>query len=347
MSIKLGLPPGSVVYIGDQRDQKVSIQYFDYNEQQFTEGSIEKLEECLSLRDRESVTWVNVDGVHDLSIIEEAGRIFNLHPLLLEDLVNTEQRPKYQDYGDHLFFTLKMLDYNLKQGEIEKEQISFILADKYVLSFQEHQGDLFDPVRDRIRNMKGKVRTRGCDYLIYALLDVVVDHYFTIIENLGLEVEDLEDDIISSPEHHDMIRIQKLKNNIMEIRSSVYPLREAILKLQKEESPLIEKQTQNYFSDVYDHTIQIMESIESYKDVIASLKDIYMSTLSLKMNQVMQMLTVISTIFIPLTFIVGVYGMNFKNMPELSAKYGYFVLWGLMGLIALGMILWFRRKKWL
>ncbi len=346
MSKKIGLPPGTLVYIGEARQNEVRIHYFDYNEKEYSEKDVNHLSDCLALKDKDSVTWININGVHHTEIVEEAGRLFKLHPLLLEDVVNTLQRPKYEDYESHLFFTLKMLSYDPNKQEVDTEQVSFVLADKFVISFQEKEGDLFDPVRERIRNMRGKVRTKGCDYLIYALLDVVVDNYFSIIESLGVEVDDMEEEILAHPDQSAMQQMQVLKRNMMEIRSTVYPLREAIFKLQKEESPLILTETQSYFSDVYDHTVQIMESIESYKDIVASIKDIYMSSLSLKMNQVMQVLTVISTIFIPLTFLVGVYGMNFKNMPELRTQYGYFVLWGIMGIIALAMVFMFKKKKW-
>ena len=270
-----------------------------------------------------------------------------MHPLVLEDIVNTSQRPKIDDYNDYIFLVAQMMYYDADE-QIVNEQISFILGKNYVLTFQEAEGDVFDMLRDRIRNGKGRVRQHGSDYLLYALIDSIVDHYYAIIETMGNKVEELEDQLFEGIREEEITNeIQTLKREILKIRRAIFPLREIINRIEKSESSLIEEKTQRYFSDVYDHVIQISETIEIYREMIWSLMDMYMTNISNKMNEVMKVLTIIATIFIPLTFIAGIYGMNFEYIPELQLKNGYFYIWGLMILIFIGMLYYFKRKKWL
>jgi magnesium transporter len=343
---KAGLPPGTIIYTGHEQERIPQITVIQYNQGIFDEFSADNVEEVKSHLKDELNSWINIDGIHNTEIIAQFEETFNIHSLQLEDIVNVHQRPKIEDFGHYLFFTLKMLTYNQDTKEVDSEQVSFIMGKNYLISFQEKPGDVFDSIRDRLRNMKGKVRHKGTDYLAFALIDVIVDYYFHIIESIGDEINALEELIFSNPDDKHLQDIQHNKKQLLLLRKSIYPLREAIYKLQKTEFSLIDKKTIKYFNDVYDHTVQIIETIESQRDMNTGLKDIYLSGLSMQMNRVMQVLTLIATIFIPLTFIVGIYGMNFEYMPELSWRYGYFIIMGLMLAIALGLLFYFKRKKW-
>jgi magnesium transporter len=288
-----------------------------------------------------------------VGIIEKIGKNFNLHPLLLEDILNTGQRPKAEDFEDHIFIVSKMLYFEETESEIISEQLSVIIGANFVISFQERHGDVFNAVRERIRNGKGRIRKMGSDYLAYALLDAVVDHYFLILEKLGEKIEGLEEDLLTNPTTETMQSIHNLKREMIFLRKSVWPLREVVNSLEKGESKLIKKSTKIYLRDVYDHTIQVMDSVESFRDVLSGMLDLYLSVISNKMNEVMKVLTIIATIFIPLTFIAGIYGMNFNpeaspfNMPELNWHFGYPAVWLVMILIGLTMLGFFKNKKWL
>jgi magnesium transporter len=346
-SKKFGLPPGTLMYIGNVKDYGVKITVFDYSETHYQERILKDVNECTSYKEKTTPTWINFDGIHKVELIQKVGDIFNLHPLLLEDIVNTEHRPKLEDYGDYIFFTLKMLNYDNDKDVISTEQISFVLGKNYVLSFQENEGDIFDSIRDRIRTGKGRVRKKDTDYLVFVLADAIVDRYYYIVESLGEKIEKLEEEIIANHSDSAIKKIQRIKKDLILLRRSIYPLREAIGTLEKGESVLIEKSTRKYFKDVYDHTIQVIEYLEAYRDMTATLMELYLSGINNKMNTVMKVLTIIATIFIPLTFIAGIYGMNFDNMPELRTKYGYFVVLAIMFVIGLGMMYYFRKKKWL
>ncbi len=345
-SKKAGLPPGTLVHIGERKAEKVRITIIDYDEKQFKEMEAETIEVCFPFKSEPTVTWINIDGLHQVDIIEKLGSCYNLHPLLLEDILNTEQRPKMEDFGDHLFFVLKMLDLG-ENSVIETEQISLVLGSNYVISFQEHEGDVFNAVRERIRKNKGRIRKSGADYLAYTLMDSIVDNYFLILENIGERIEATEQELTVNPTPETLHSIRDLKREMIFLRRSVWPLREVINNLERGESPLIHKSLNAYLRDVYDHTIQIIDTVESLRDMISGLLDVYLSTISNRMNEVMKVLTIFASIFIPLTFIAGIYGMNFKFMPELEWGWGYFASLCVMALVAGALLVYFKRKKWL
>jgi magnesium transporter len=343
----VGQVPGALVYTGNKSGNKLHIQSFDYNKDTVEETVLLNTEDAVPVKDTESVTWININGLHHIGEIEKIGKQYNLHPLVLEDIVNTTQRPKIDEYDNYLFVVLKMLYYD-KNEEIINEQVSFVLGKNYVLTFQEAEGDVFDTVRDRLRYSKGRIRTLKSDYLLYALIDAVVDQYFSIIETLGNKIEDLETDIFDGQAKSTMnLEVQQLKREILKVRRAIFPLREVINRIEKTENALIYKRTITYYRDIYDHLIQVSENIDIYREMIWSLMDMYMTTISNRMNEVMKVLTIMSSIFIPLTFLAGIYGMNFDFMPELKYRYSYFVLLGAMFFLFLGLLFYFKRKKWL
>ena len=346
-SKKLGLPPGTLVFLGEKKLEKSRISIIDYDEKKFEEKTVETIEECFPFKDKPTVTWINIDGIHDVDIIEKLGKQFDLHPLLLEDIVNAEQRPKVDDYGNHLFIVMKMFQYDEKNDELIVEQVSMILGENFVISFQERIGDVFDFVRNRIRNSKGPVRKMSADYLAYALVDAIVDSYFVILEKIGEEIESREAELVTNPTPETLQTIYRLKTNLAHLRKSIWPLREVVSILERGGSALIKKKTVLYLRDVYDHTIQVIDTIETSRDITSGMLDIYLSSVSIKMNEVMKVLTIIATIFIPLTFIVGVYGMNFAYMPELQINWAYPMIWIIMIAIGILMILYFRKRRWL
>ena len=344
---KLGQIPGSVVYTGERSKAKLSLEVFDYTKQNCIEKELQNIEESFDFKHTDSITWININGLNYVTEIEKLGQHYNIHPLVQEDIVNIAQRPKIDEHENYLFIVLKMLYYDKNQN-IVSEQVSFILGKNYVLSFQESEGDVFDSVRDRIRHAKGRVRNMEADYLLYTLIDAIVDHYFSVIEILGDKIEDFETKIFSGHIEDDASRnIQDLKREILRVRRSIFPLREIISRIEKNDNKLIHKNTITYYRDIYDHLIQVSENIDIYREMIWSLMDMYMTTISNKMNEVMKVLTIMASIFIPLTFIAGVYGMNFQHMPELQYKYGYHIVWGAMILIFIALLYYFKRKKWL
>ena len=346
-SSKAGLPPGTLVHVGEKKVESVRITFIDYDEQIFQEKQVPNIEECLKLKDTPTVSWINIDGLHDIELLEKLGKSFEIHPLILEDILSTGQRPKFEDYEKYIFVVLNMLSFDQENNSVEVEQVSLILGPNYVISFQERIGDVFDLVRDRIRNAKGRIRKMGPDYLAYALLDAIVDNYFAILEKFGEKIESMEEEVIGNPTEQTIQQIHSLKREMIALRKSIWPLRELIGGLQKSESSLIQETTDIYMRDVYDHTIQIIDTIESFRDMVSGLLDIYLSSLSNKMNAVMKVLTIIATLFIPLTFVAGIYGMNFEYMPELKVRWAYGAVWLVMITIAVIMLLCFRRKKWL
>lgn len=347
LSKKAGLPPGTLVYVGKKRDEIVKITIIDYDEKHFEEKEVKKVEECLPFKDKPTVTWINIDGIHQVDIIEAIGKHFGVHPLVLEDIVNTGQRPKMEDFGNYLFVVLKMIYYDEKEDEIKTEQVSLLISQNFVISFQEREGDVFNSIRERIRGSKGRIRKMGADYLAYALMDSVVDNYFVIIEKVGEKLEGMEEELVKNTTPETLQAIHSLKRNMIFLRKSVWPLREVIGGLERGESKLVQEPTQIYFRDVYDHTIQVMDAIETSRDMLSGMLDIYLSSVSNRMNEVMKVLTIIATIFIPLTFIAGIYGMNFQNMPELGWRWGYFAVLIVMVSIGISMLAYFKRKKWL
>jgi magnesium transporter len=344
---KSGLPPGTLVHIGEKKAEEVKITVIDYDEAGFQELHFDSIEACFVFKGRPSVTWINVEGLHDVANIQKLGDCYGFHPLILEDILNTDQRPKIEDFDAYLYIVLKML-HNGESTQTVAEQISLILGPNYVISFQEGiEGDVFNSIRERIRTGKGRIRSMGADYLAYSLIDAIVDNYFVIIEKMGERIEDLEDELVKDPVTRTLHEIHTLKREMIFLRKAVWPLREVINFLERGESSLIKGSTAIYLRDVYDHTIQVIDAIETSRDMLSGMLDIYLSSISNRMNEIMKFLTIIGTIFIPLTFIVGVYGMNFEHMPELKWRWGYFGLWGVMAGLAVFMLFYFRKKKWL
>jgi magnesium transporter len=346
-SRKSGLPPGSLIHIGEKKTERTRITIIDYDERGFQEKEARTVEECFPFKETATVTWINIDGVHDSEVIGKIGGHFGLHPLILEDIMNTAQRPKMEDMGDHIFIVLRMISFEGKKKGIQSEQVSLILGPNFVISFQEREGDVFDPVRERVRTGKGRLRKLGPDYLAYALIDSIVDNYFAVLEKLGEKVEFIEEELVKDPGRRTLQEIHVLKREMIYLRKSVWPLREVISRLERAESALIKGSTGIFLRDVYDHTIQVVDTVETYRDMLSGMLDMYLSSVSNRMNEVMKILTIIATIFIPLTFIAGIYGMNFRYMPELDWRLGYFAVIGLMLAIGILMVIFFRRKKWL
>lgn len=323
--------------------QKVILELIQYDERDHRMITGKPVTELLGQFKPGMVNWINVDGLNDKNIIEKVGERFNLHSLLIED-VCSEHQPKVEEYDDYLFFTLKML-YSIKDGVIDYEQISFVMGKDFLLSFQEKEGDLFGTLRDRLRLDQGRARKKKSDYLLYRLVDIIVDNYYNVLDAVGYQIEQIEEEIDNNTDF-EFQKIQRVKKELIYLRKALYPLRDAISKLAKEESGFIDQSNIRYFSDVYDHVVHLIDSMDTYKDLTSSLMDIHINTMNTKMNEVMKVLAVISTIFMPLTFIVGIYGMNFDHMPELRWKFGYLEVWILMIAIAGGMVLYFKHKKW-
>jgi len=347
-SKKAGLPPGTLVHIGEQRAEASKITVINYDEADYHEMELKTVEECFPYKDKPSMTWLNIDGIHQKEILEKLSGCFGFHPLVMEDIMNTGQRPKMEDYSDYLYIVLKMLYYNEKENKMSTEQVSLIVSPHIVISFQEGlEGDVFGPLRERIKNDKGKIRKMGTDYLAYSMIDAIVDSYFMILEKLGEKIELLEEGLISDPKTATLHEIHYLKTEMIFLRKAVWPLREVISMMVRGESPLIHEPMKIYLRDVYDHTIQVIDTIENLRDMVSGMLDIYLSSISNRLNSVMKVLTIIATIFIPLTFIVGVYGMNFKYMPELEWRFGYPLIWLIMLAIGISMLILFRKKNWL
>jgi len=349
-SKKSGSPPGTLVHIGEERTDRVRITLLRYSESEVREEELEDLEHLGQISPtlgEEGVSWMNIEGVHHLETIEKMGKCYGIHPLTLEDIVNTEQRPKIEEYEDYLFVVLKAFDYADQDSELIMGQISLILKPKMVISFVEKSGATYNALKDRIRAGKGKIRKEGSDYLAYCLMDVTVDHYFNILEELGEGIELLQEELIANPTKTTLQQIHKMKRQMILFRRSVWPLRETVGSLLRGESGAIHKSTLVYLRDVYDHLIHVIDSVEIYRDMLAGMMDLYLSSLSNRMNEIMKVLTVIATIFMPLTFIAGVYGMNFKYMPELEWHWGYPTVLVLMAAVTVYMLFYFSRKKWI
>ena len=346
-SRKAGLPPGTPVHLGERKSDTTRLTLLHYDEQRAVEQEMKTAQECLALRDSPGVSWINITGLHEVETLAQFGDTFGLHPLVLEDILNTDQRPKLEDYGEYLYIVIKRLGNGAPANEISTEQISLILGRNLVISFLESDSGVFNVVKDRILNNRGRIRRLGADYLAYTLMDAVVDNYFAIFEKLGERIEILQETIISRPTPASLQTLHALKRELLFLRKSVWPLREVVSGLQRGDSTLIHKDTWFYLRDVYDHTIHVIDTIETYRDMLASMMDIYLSSLSIRLNEVMKVLTIIATIFMPLTFIVGLYGMNFQHMPELSWRWGYPLVLLVMAGVTAGMLVFFRRKKWI
>lgn len=343
---KRGTPPGTMVYTGRQKEEPLRISVIDYDAGNISEQEDASTESCVALKETNSVTWINVTGLNDTEAVSRIGREFAIHPLVLEDILHTTQRPKLEDLGDYLFLVVRMLFVEPDHNEIHSEQISFILTDHCLITFQEKAGDVFDEIRDRLRKSHGRIRKMGADYLLYTLMDAIVDNYFLILEKTGEEIELIEQALMENPNSQVMTELYGQKRELLYIRKAIWPLREAIGGLERGESKLLKPKTHAYLRDLYDHTIQVIDTVETFRDMLSGVQDLYLSSLGHKTNQVMQVLTIISTIFIPITFIAGIYGMNFEVIPELKWKYGYATVWVVMILMTVGMLAYFRRKRW-
>ena len=343
---EVGLPPGSLVHVGKQKVDKPSISLVDYFQDYFDTRTDITIEEATAFKETETISWINLSGIHDTSLIELFGQKFGIHNLALEDILNTQHRPKVEEMEGFSLIILKMLFFDDETQSIEAEQISLILGPHYVLTFQEREGDVFDGVRGRLQRSNGRIRQRGTDYLAYALIDSIVDSYFHILEKIGDNLAELEEDLLNNPNQSVLGRIHHYKRQLMLLRKSVWPLREVISELYKEESSLIREDTRVFLRDLYDHTIQVLDTVEIFRDTVSGLQDLHMSAVGNRMNEIMKVLTIMASIFIPLTFIAGIYGMNFEYIPELKLRYGYFMVWGVMLGCVAGMVIYFRSKKW-
>ena len=325
-------------------DNHVILELIQYNSKEYAMQADLPVDELLTQTKSNHVNWINIDGLHDKSIVLKLGKHFSLHSLLIDDILSDHQ-PKAEEFDDYLFFTMKML-YSIKENKIDYEQISFVLGKDYLLSFQEKEGDLFGSLRERIKQSSGRVRTRNADYLLYRLIDIIVDNYYTVLDEVGQQIEQVEDDIYKGPSNQEFQKIQRIKKELIYLRKALYPLRDAVSKLAKDESGFIEQANIRYYGDVYDHVVHLIDSLDTYKDLTSSLMDIHINTVNTRMNEVMKVLAVFSTIFMPLTFIVGIYGMNFDFMPELHSNWGYPLVMSFMAALFFGMIRFFKYKKW-
>lgn len=343
----IGRVPGELVFIGEQKTAQTTIRVIDYDKEHLAELELHDIHEGLAFKETETVTWINMNGLHDTGVIRELGKGFGLHPLVLEDILNTGQRPKMEEYDDYLFLVIKMMRYDEEVGRISSEQLSLVLGKTFLLSFQERPGDVFEPVRDRIRKQKGRIRGVGIDYLAYALLDTIVDNYIFIIERLGEKIEEIEDEILDNPTQEILARINSYKQEINYLRKSIRPARESLLQLSRLDSDLIQAATGPFLKDLLDLSTQAVEVIDTYREMLSDHLNIYNTGINNRLNEIMKVLTIFSAIFIPLTFIAGIYGTNFEYLPELHFRYSYFVFWGVMLTVALAMVRFFRRRNWL
>jgi len=344
---KAGLPPGTLVYIGKQNKDAGLIKLVRYDKDTYHEKTTRNIEECSKFLKKPGVKWINVYGLHKIQMIERFGKEFDLHPILLEDVVNTQHIPKMDDYDDHLFIVLKSLCYNKKKKCLDDEQISIVLGKDFIITFQERKPDTYLEIRRNLRNNRGRMRRMGADYLAYVLSDYIVDMYFVLLEKLGDEIELLEDEVTHEPTQNSVRKIQELKKNVMYIRKIVWPMRDVVSKLTRRESPLVSKGINVYLGDLHDHVMEVINTVETFREALSSMVEIYMYSISNKTNEIMKVLAVFSTIFMPLTFITGIYGMNFMHMPELGYEYGYYFAICAMGIIAVTMLSYYRSKKWI
>ncbi len=343
---KTGLSPGSLIFTGKQKVQQTNITLKRYSPDNIQEQNITPDHTFKSPANDEMV-WYDIRGVHDVTLVEKIGAAFQIHPLVLEDVLETNQRPKLEEYENGIFLVVRALSFDQSALAIHTEQVAIYFSNKLLISFQEDKTDLFEGVRTRITSGRGKIRSRGADYLAYALIDNIVDYYFDVLDKVEEEIDRIEDEVLTNPGMQVKSSIHQLKRELLTVRKSVNPLREAISRFSKAEHDLIDESSKLFLRDLHDHIIQIMDMVENYRDTLSGLQDLYLSELSYKMNSVMQMLTIIATIFIPLSFLAGVYGMNFDHIPELHWQYSYYVFWGVIVFIIGGSLYYFRRKGWL
>ncbi len=346
-----GAVPGSLIFIGQRKMDQVRISVMDYNKENCTEATFDNIEEAIQFTHNNTVTWINIEGLHDTSFIEKVGKHFSIHSLVLEDILNTGQRSKFESIEDYMFITLKMLDLQEEQEDhemwISSEQVSMIVKDNFLITFQEQTGDVFEPVRDRIRNNRGRIRYSGCDYLAYVLLDSIVDNYIYLIEELGEGVEDLELNVLDSPEDDILEDINGYKRELNFLSKVIRPVRDTVINFTRTENESLQETTRIYLRDLQDLTLHSVESIDTYRELLNDYLNIYHTRVSNRLNDIMRVLTIFSAIFIPLTFLAGIYGTNFEYFPELSYKYSYFIFLGACFMIGIGMLFFFKRKKWI
>jgi magnesium transporter len=342
-----GQAPGALVYTGIKGSRQPRLTMLDYDEQRVVERELPRLDDCTEFKDSRTVTWINVDSITEPGLLESFARVMGFHALMLEDILNTDQRPKFEDYGNYVYIVAKMLDYDARNGEIQIEQLSLIVGPNYVISFQERAGDFFDPLRERIRKSLGRVRKMGSDYLAYVMLDIIVDHYFLVLEKLGEKIEQLEETVIANPREGTVRAVYAVKREMIFVRKSVWPLREVVAGMQRSESVLIRESNAAYFRDLHDHVMQVTDGVDTFRDLLNGMLDSYYSTITTRTNSVMKVLTLFSAIFMPLTFITGIFGMNFRNFPELDWHYGFQGSLVLMGVAIVVMIAIFKWKRWL
>ncbi|MEK6709172.1 MAG: magnesium/cobalt transporter CorA [Nitrospinota bacterium] len=344
---KAGLAPGTLVHTAEKKTERTAVRALDYGRDALDEREVQDPAEWRALKDSPAMTWIRVEGIHETEVLRQLGEAFGIHALVLEDILHTEQRPKVEDYDDYLYVVLKVLLYDGEAKRISVEQLSIVLGKNFVITFEEKDRGLFEPILKRIREAKGRFRSRGVDYLFHTLVDVVVDHYFVILERLGEDVEELEEDVIEDPTPQVMHRIFDARVNMLILRRALYPLRDLTNLLVREDYALIGEEVEVYFRDVYDHAVQLIETVEVSRDMVQNMADLYISVVNNRLNEVIKMLTLIATIFIPLTFISSVYGMNFKYMPELEHPWGYFAIWGVMIGLGVSMLGYFKRRGWI
>jgi magnesium transporter len=344
---KPGTAPGTLVHSGEKKVERTVIRSIDYDAGNLREEELPDAAACVPFRDSGTVSWVDIDGLHDVELVQRLGEAFGWHPLMLEDIVSVGQRAKLEAYDGALYIVVPMLRWNANTLQADEEQLSLILGDRYVFTFQERVGDVFDGVRERLRTSRGRIRARGPDYLTYALIDAVVDNYFVVLEGIGELTEGLEEEVIVDPREHTIQRLHALKRELLSIRRAVWPLRDLVSSLVRDELERFTDETQVFLRDVRDHAVHVLDTVEALRDVVSGMMDLYLSTVSFRTNEIMKVLTVMASIFIPLTFLAGVYGMNFEHMPELHWAWAYPALLVLMFAIAAGMVLYFKRKGWL
>jgi magnesium transporter len=345
-SIKTGLAPGALIHVGSRKSERVDISVIEYDSDSIRHIEVDDPGDLAYFRESSGTSWVNIDGLHNTSLLGSVGEVFGLHPLVLEDILNTEQRPKIEDYGEYIYIAINQLFLDKADGDIITDHQSIVLGKGFVISAGESRTKVFKPVRERLES-GGRIRKLGSDFLAYSLLDAIIDNYFDVLELLGDRVEEVEELLISKPAPETLSKINDLKRDMLFVHKSIWPLREVTNLLERGESQLVQDDTRLFIRDLYDHVIQVIDTTELYRDILSGLLDVYLSSLSNKMNEVMKVLTIISTIFIPLTFLAGIYGMNFRYLPELEWRWGYFALLGVMAVVAVSMLAFFRKKKWL
>ncbi len=343
----IGQVPGELVFIGEKKVGDTTIRLIDYDQEQLSENKLQDIKDGIPYRNTATVTWININGLHDTNLIGELGKGFDLHPLVMEDIVSTGQRPRMEEYDNYLYFALKMMSYSQETGQIQSEQLSMVLGQSFLITFQEQPGDVFEPVRERIRKQKGRIRKVGIDYLAYALLDTIIDNYLMIIERLGEKIEDIEDEILANPTQEVLSKINTYKREMNYLRKTIRPAREFILQLSRLDSDLVQEKTEPFLKDLLDLANQAVDVIDTYRDMLSDHLNIYDSRVSNRLNEIMKVLTIFSAIFIPLTFIAGIYGTNFEYVPELHFRYSYFIMLGVMIIVVLFMLRFFRSKSWL